>query len=253
MGLFDWVTGGANKRADDLSQPMEKYSGYRPPKVSFLRPVEDDITRILRERASGQDVGYDPRRREELLQNFDIQQGRDLEEQNADINNRISGMGLSRNPAVYDELMGRANREAGREKNLYRNRVDIEDLARRNEERDINTGRLQDLNTFNFGQDNQAADFDLRVFGQESGNELARRGIALGTEQYRQSPIGTALQVAGAASKFVPGGGGGEQITTSNGAPSNSIRSNKQNDYGQDAFSNYLSQLSLRNGKKLNY
>ena len=253
MGIFskfsDFLTGGSNKRADAGSMP---YSGYRPPRSNYLRPVEDQITKILMERSKGLDVGYDPKRREELLENFDIEQGRDSKERNTDIQNRISGMGLSRNPAVYDELLGRANRHDEEEKNLYRNRVDIEDLGVRNSEKREATAGLQDLNSQNFNQENAAADFDLRAFAQDSSNALA-------WENYRQSPIGTALQVAGAASKFFPGGGGGEPIgTTKSGAPSQttvpsagaySKPGTVSDSYGSgDARKNYLQQMALNRG-----
>jgi hypothetical protein len=242
--IFKGLTGGSNERADAGSAP---YSGYRPPRVNNLRPVEDQITQILMQRSKGEGVGYDPKRRDELSQNFSIQQDRDMEDTRSDLQNRISGMGLSRNPAVYDELLGRAEREAGREKNLYENRIDIEDLERRNEERDVNTGRLQGLNTFNFGQENAAADFDLRAFAQDSAN-------ALNWENYRQSPIGTALQVAGAASKFFPGGGGGEPITMSQGnAPvqgyQQSIHTSSGPGYKKDVYGDYLNQKALQSGK----
>jgi len=209
LGLALLAAGGAlggymgakakNKKMKGVSDAMPKYSGYRPPHTQHLRPVEDLITKITMERAQGQGVGYDPARRDALLKNFEIEQDRDLEDTKADLNNRLSGMGLSRNAAAYDEVIGRALREAGREKNLYTNRIDIEDLARRNEERDTNTARLQDLNTFNFGQENEAANFDLDVFRTESGNELSRRGLQMQEADAYEDPMASALAGGGNA------------------------------------------------------
>lgn len=264
MGLFDWMTGGVNKRADALSQALPKYEGYRPPHVTNLRGVEDQIQRILQERSQGQGlVGYDPKRREDLLQSYDIQQKRDQEKTNSDLQNRISGMGLSRSPAVYDELMGRSNRDYADNKSLYTKGVDVEDLAQRNADTTHATDQLQNLNSFNFGQENAVADFDLNAFGQESSNEINRRGIALKTEDYRESPFSLALKTAGAVSNFVPGASG----SGTNGAPQGSAWSPPQvqsagayskpnstyggGDQGQGAFTNYLKQLSLKSGKNL--
>jgi hypothetical protein len=256
-GVFDPFNifhGHGSKSKKPQAPEFQPYTGYRPPRVSYLRPVEDDITKILRERAAGQGVGYDPARRQELLQDFDIEQGRDLEDQKADIQNRISGMGLSRNPAVYDELMGRATREAGREKNLYRNRVDIEDLGRRNEERDVNTQRLADLNRFNFGQENAAANFDLSVYNAEQPNRY--KAFDAESSQY-QDPIGTALDLAGkAAGLYADYQTGGMYSTAKNvlgssQTPSAGAYQSPNSSTGNsptDARRNYLNQLALQSG-----
>ena len=264
---WDWAltsglsTGIGKKKGGKPEAPeFQSYSGYRPPHVGHLRPVEDQITKILMERSAGQDVGFDPKRREELLQNFNTEQGRDLEDKKSDLQNRISGMGLSRNPAVYDELLGRAEREAGREKNLYTNRVDIEDLAKRNEERDVNTGRLQGLNTFNFGQEDKAADFDLNVYNSENAARNSSYDRRAGSYQ---DPLGTALELAGkGAGLYADYQTGGMYSAAKNGisamnqTPSAGAYKSPTNTYGgadqgQDAFSNYLKQLSLNQGYNL--
>lgn len=182
-----------NKKLKGVSDAFAPYTGYTPPRTQYLRPVEDLITQTTMRRSQGQDVGYDPGRREALLKDYDIEQGRSLDLQKRDLTNRLSGMGLSRNAAAYDELVGRALRQAEQEKNLYRNRVDIEDLARRSEERDINTGRLQNLNTFNFGQENQVADFERAIWEGETGNEARRRSLQLGVADRYQDPWASAL------------------------------------------------------------
>lgn len=236
-----------NKKLKGMSDPLPKYSGYKPPHVGHLRPVEDQITDILMRRSRGEDVGYDPRRREALLQNFDIEQGRDMEEAKRDLSNRLSGMGLSKNAAAYDDLVGRYLRDAQREKNLYTNRIDIEDLARRNEERDINTGRLQDLNTFNFGQENKVADFDMDVYRAESGNELARRGFQAKQAEMYEDPYASALS-GGVNSYF-----GGKSLSSTGPAMTyEPIQTSSGSGVRKDPYGNYLSQLSVRSGKNFN-
>lgn len=239
----------ANKRASGMSAPFEKYSGYKPPHVSFLRPVEKQITDIVMQRSLGQGVGYDPARREALLKNFDIEQGRNLETQKADIQNRLSGMGLSRNLAANEELMGRALTESGRERNLYTNRVDIEDLARANEERDTNTARLQALNRTNFGQENKVADFDLDVFNAESGNERARRGLIGQQEQLHEDPYAAALQGAGAGYEVMNPPARSPQITFGEGAYSPLSQQQEQSDNPMAVALKKKGQQLVRGGK----
>ena len=249
---WDWAltsglsTGIGKKKGKPQAPEFQPYSGYRPPHVSNLRGVEDLTNRIIMERAQGQGVGYDPARREELLKNFEIQQNRDLSQNQSDIQNRISGMGLSRNPAVYDELIGRANRNANQEKNLYTNRVDIEDLARRNEERDVNTGRLQNLNSFNFGQENNAANFDLAAYNAEQPNRY--RSFDAEQSQY-QDPWGTALETAGKVGGLYADYQTGGLASTLSGAMQTptyqGIHSSSGPGVRKDPYNNYLSNLAL--------
>lgn len=182
-----------NSRISGADAPFASYSGYRPPQTEYLRPVEKMITETTMRRSQGQDVGYDEARRNALLQNFNIEQARGLETSNRDLQNRLSGMGLSRNAAAYNDLIGQNLRQADQEQNLYRNRVDIEDLARRNEERDLNTERLQRLNEFNFGQENRVADFDLDKYRAEQGLEAQRRGYQLQAADMYEDPWASAL------------------------------------------------------------
>ena len=200
----------ANSKAKSLAQnkvSLKPFDGPRPPGVKFLRPVEKQITDILLRRSRGEDVGFDPRRREALLENFDIDQGRRQDEREGDIQNFISGAGLSRNVAAREALLGRTQREFDRERNLFRNRVDIEDLTRANEERDINTARLQNQNVFNFGQENTRADFALRENELENQRLLNEAGFNAGIDQAIQgqqsSPLGAGIQSAlGVAGQF---------------------------------------------------
>lgn len=253
IGAGGAVGAAAMNRKRKSSLPaFQPYTGYRPPEVKFLRPVEEQITDIVMKRSKGEGVGYDPARRQALLDNFNIEQGRDLEDQKRDINNQLAGMGLSRNAAVYDDMMGRALREAGREKNLYTNRIDIEDLARANEERDVNTGRLQNLNTMNFNQENKRADFDFGVYNAEQGNRY--RGYELESNDYAQNyqdPIGTALEMAGSVGDIFGGEGGGIALAKATTPTYDTIHTSIGPGVRKDTMGNYLANVALRKGKNL--
>lgn len=234
---------------------FQPYTGYRPPHVSFLRPVEDDITRILRERASGQGVGFDPQRRQELSDIYDTGFDRRASREDQDLQNRVSGMGLSRSPAVYQELMGRAKADRETDRSNYMRGIDVEDLQRRNEERDVNTGRLQRLNEFNFGQENDVADFDLSVYNAEQPNRY--RSYAAQNESY-QDPLGTALELAGkGAELYADYQTGGMYSAAKTGLnalnqPSAGAYSNPNSGQTQqDPKKAYLLQLALQSGKNL--
>lgn len=211
---------GKKKKQDPYEaalQGYKPYSGLRPPRVNYdpnvespvpspgniLRPVQQMITDTVSRRSQGQDVGYDPARRNKLQENFDIQQNRDYENQSADIKNRLAGQGLSRNAAANDDALGRALRAKNEEKAIYTNKIDIEDLARANEERDVNTGRLQALNAQNFGQENTAANFDLNAYNSENQSRLGFGGLQLRAEQQAydqyEDPYASALGIAGNA------------------------------------------------------
>lgn len=208
----------SNKRLGGVADKLPAYSGYKPPSVSFLRPVESQITDIVLKRSANQDVGFDPARREKLLENYKIETGRNYENNRADTLNQLSGAGLSSNLAARDALLGRLDREKNNNDTLYRNKVDIEDLTRRNEERDVNTGRLADLNRFNFGQENTRASFDKSIWDSENQNELARRGLQMQSAAAYQDPFAEALaggaNMAFSAANLAGGGGGMPKTAT---------------------------------------
>ena len=208
----------ANKQRPGVPE-FKPYSGYRPPHVERLRDVEKMITDTLMRRSQGQDVGYDPARREAQMKEFELSRAKDTSRMKTDINDRLSGMGLSRNLRAVDALYNRAMEDEQTAKDLYGTRIDIQDLERQNEERDLNTERLRGLNTFNFGQENRVADFDLDVYNAEQGNRY--RAFDAGTQNaamYRNpvqegigSGINTGLSVYGAGKGV--GDGGNSRIT----------------------------------------
>jgi len=239
-----------NKRMAGVSDKLPAYSGYKPPQAAFLRPVESQITDILMKRSAGQDVGFDPARREKLLENQKIESGRTYDNNRADTLNQLSGSGLSSNLAARDALLGRLDRERNNNDTLYRNRVDIEDLTRRNEERDVNTGRLQNLNSTNFGQENTRASFDKSVWDSENQNELATRGLQMQVAQNYQDPYAAALGggVNGATAAANFGGAGGLSKTAPQ--PSAPDAGMQKTQFQKGAYDQDIAAI-LRTGKNL--
>lgn len=207
----------SNKRRPGVPE-FQPYSGHKPPLPNYTRDTEKLIYETLARRSQGEDVGFDPRRREALLENYEIENDRYLDRQTDDIQNALSGMGLSKNLRAYDALMLRALEDNKRDKDLYTNRVDIEDLSRANEERDINTARLQDFNNFNFGQENTRAGFDLDVYNSENNQKNANYSQKVQRANNYQDPLGAfvqgglstygALSSGGSSGGLSVGGGG---------------------------------------------
>lgn len=177
--------GGKKKKQPSFE--FQPYSGARPQQPEFLRPTEKLTYDTLSRRSQGQDVGYDPQRRELLTglvkSELKTAQDRDLR----DASGRLASSGLSGNPRAYEAIAGRVNQDYSTKLGNELSRIAIEDLGRANEERDINTARLADFNRFNFGQSNTAANFDLDVYGAEQGNRLNAANFQQGQNQYEQS------------------------------------------------------------------
>lgn len=223
----------SNKRRPTYD--FKPYSGLKPPPIDTpeyqsFRPVQQQITDILMRRSQGQDVGYDPARRDALLKSYDLGRKKDLERSKADINDRLSGMGLSRNLKAVDALYNRAMEDYQTSKDKYVTDVDIEDLTRANEERDVNTARLQNLNTFNFGQENNRANFDLDVYDAENRDRARAYGSQMDRFQNYRDPLGEGVNTAistfgqlygGVGGKS--GGGGGSGALASNVRPSDAL------------------------------
>ena len=244
-----------NKKRPDAVE-FQPYSGYKPPRIDYtdesgkeiknLRPVQQQITDILMQRSRGEDVGYDPTRRELMMKEYDLSNKGRLEDQRSDIVNALSGMGLSGNLAAYDEMYGRASRDADTSRDLYQTRTDIEDLSRANEERDANTARLQALNLSNFGQENKAADFDLSVYNAEQPNRYRSYGTEVERFNQYQEPISTGIGAgieAGGTAAGALGGmgggagsvGGGASPVGSSWSPSDALAGTKLSKYGDAA------------------
>lgn len=165
----------------------QPYSGLRPQRPEFLKPTEKLTYETLSRRSQGQDVGYDPKRSELLRGLVKSENNARLEDDLRDANGRLSSSGLSGNPRAYEALAGRTRRDSARSLNDNMSKIAIEDLTYASNERDINTARLTDFNKFNFGQDNNAAAFDLDVYNAENGNNQAAAGADQQASQFSQS------------------------------------------------------------------
>lgn len=194
------LVGGVSASRSNKKRPnavaFQPYEGHRPPLPNYTRDVEKQVYETLMRRSQGQDVGFDPRRRDALLENYNIENDRYLDRQTNDIQNRLSGMGLSKNLRAYDALMNRALEDNKRDGDLYRNRVDIEDLTRRSDEKIHNTDQLQAFNNFNFGQENTRANFDLSEYGAEQANRYNSYGTEVQRFNQYQSPLLAGMQGA---------------------------------------------------------
>lgn len=226
---FDWataLTGGlgalagfsganaSNKRAPKGIN-YQPYNGYRPPHIDYtdpsgkqvnnLRNVQQSITDTLMRRSQGQDVGYDPALISKSKENFNINQKQQDERNRAALDNELSGTGMSRNLAARDLTVNRLTQDENREQNKAFNDIDIASMERANQEKQAATSGLQGLNSFDFGQENNAANFDLGVYGAENG---AKQG-AFNTQQTAfgdyQDPAGSAIAGAGAGAGAVSG------------------------------------------------
>ena len=167
---------------------FQPYGGLRPPRIDspgqeILRPTQKQIFDILMRRSRGEDVGYDPARKTAAISLFESKLGKQREDDVREAEGRVAASGLGGNLRAQEALTGRVNRDYGRTLGEGINALNIEDLTRANEERDINTERLRALNQFNFGQENKGADFDLDVYGAEQQNR--RFGASQALEGYQ--------------------------------------------------------------------
>lgn len=200
---------------------FKPYSGLRPPRIDtkdkeILRPTQAQTYDILMKRSRGEGVGYDPQRRELLAKLVKNELAAQEEDQLRSAEGAISQAGLSGNPRAYEALAGRVKRDTGRNLENSMSRIAIEDLTRANEERDINTARLQDLNTFNFGQENNRANFDLSVYGAEEGNRMNAANFNEGIRRYdtgqKNDMLGGLAELAGTGVGAYFGGPAGAVI-----------------------------------------
>lgn len=175
-------------------QDLPPYSGRVVPSPQRLRSVEDLTDEILMRRAQGMDVGFDPARLSGLKSIYDIGAKQQEEEAVQGYNDQLSGIGQSRNLGARQALIGKYRTEAGRERNKYFQGLDVEDLTRANEERDVNTGRLQEQSLRKFAQENAGANFDYRQWRADIEDLISERGQELENFGLYKDPIGTAIE-----------------------------------------------------------
>lgn len=165
------------KKSSSSGYQVPAYSGPTPPAVDspgqeILRPTQKQVFDILMRRSQGKDVGYDPERKDAAISLLKSQIRRQEEDDVRDAKGMASRSGLGGNLAAQQALEGRVRRDASRNLSEGVDSITIEDLARANQERDVNTARLQQFNDSNFGQENTRADFGLRQYATEQGLQL---------------------------------------------------------------------------------
>lgn len=166
-----------NKKSSNQDQSAYQftpYSGPTPPAVDspgqeILRPTQKQIYDILTRRSEGRDVGYNPEMKREAIDLLGSQLDQSQEDQVRAAKGSAAASGLGGNLAAQSALEGKVRRDIGRTYGQGVTEINIEDLARQNQERDINTARLQDFNNSNFGQENNRADFGLKQYATEQG------------------------------------------------------------------------------------
>lgn len=177
-----------------LGYQYRPYSGARPPttdtaEAKFLRPTQALNYDIISKGAQGQGIGYDPALKQAAIALVQSQLGRAKEDDIRDAQGRVAASGLSGNLRAQEALTGRVDRDYGRTFGEELGKINIADLERQNLERDVNRGRLDALNRFQFGQENRVADFDLAVYGQEEGNRQSASADELSGYRYNQGIV----------------------------------------------------------------
>jgi len=218
MGFLDFLTGSGKS-----SYTAQPYTGYKLPAPTFLKPSEKLIWDTLRARSQGEGVGFDPKRRLELAELTKSDLARQEEDQLREAQGRLASSGLSGNPRAYEALAGRVKRDTGRSLADSLMRLDVEDLTRRNEERDINTGRLQNFYGQQVGQGESKQGMDQSAWATNQGNmqAMAQMNDAAAASK-REATKGLISDTLGlVASPFTGGGsmammgGGGKGLSPS--------------------------------------
>lgn len=183
------ATGGGSllfgrKKKQSPQFDYQSYSGARPTAPSYTKESEKALYDTILPRSQGVGVGYDPARRTSAQALLESTIGKQREDDTRAATGRIAASGLSGNLRAQEAVTGRVARDSARSLADSTNALNIDDLTYASNERDTNTGRLQDFNKFQFAQGNKVADFDLGVYGEEQGNRAQAFGLNEGTRQY---------------------------------------------------------------------
>ena len=167
MGFFQSLF-GANAPKTNVSS----YSGMKPPAIdvngnNYLRGTQDELQKIVQDRAQGIGVGYDPSWMKNSVDVLNSNMARREGDQLRNSAGALSASGLGGNPRAFEATSGRIQRDNTTDLSNAIKALDIQNMERSNQERDVNTGRLQQLNASNFGQENERANFDRGVWGEE--------------------------------------------------------------------------------------
>jgi hypothetical protein len=183
------------KKSGASSYDFKPYSGMKPPRIDYtdasgspveiLRPTQKQDFDITMRRSLGQDVGYDPSWMSSATALTKNELGRAKEDNLRAQKGSLSAAGLSGNPRAYEATAGRVERNYSTDLENSLNRLNVANMEASRSDKNAATERLATLNQNNFGQENKAADFDLRAY---LGEEGIRRGAftadLLGQEYY---------------------------------------------------------------------
>ena len=217
--------GDESRNKGGSSFQYQPYGGLRPPRIDYtkngqnveiLRPTQQQIFDLLMSGSKGQGVGYAQERKSAAIALLESKLGKQREDDIRAAEGRVASSGLSGNLRAQEALTGRVNRDYGRTLGEGVNALNIEDLGVQQREREADKRALQVLNSFNFGQENKAADFDLSAYGQEQGNRAQAFGINEGVRQYDQGQsdefFNSLLQAGGTVAGSYFGGPAGAAI-----------------------------------------
>ena len=219
--FFKWIVGadslyGGKKKGGTPTYQFTPYSGARPTAPSFTKEAEKATYDTILPRSQGIGVGYDPARRASAQALLESTIQRQTEDDVRSAKGRVSASGLSGNLRAQEALTGRVQRDAARNLADQTNALNIEDLTRANEERDINTQRLQNFSNFQFGQGNKVADFDLGVYETEQGLQRGAAQDATQASQYDRSQsdefLNSLIEGGGTLAGMYLGGPGGAVV-----------------------------------------
>ena len=158
------------------------YTGRRPESPSYTKESEKAYYDTILPRSQGIGVGYDPSWLTSSTALINSQLGKEQEDRLRDTKGSLSASGLSGNPRAYEATAGRVQRDTQREMQDAQSKLNIANMERANQERDVNTGRLGQFNQFEFGQGNTAANFDLGQWQDQ--NQLGLSAAALNDQNY---------------------------------------------------------------------
>lgn len=216
VGMKDGKSSGGSGGFD-----FQSYGGLRPPRIDspgqeILRPTQKAIFDTRMRRSQGQDVGYDPAWLKLNTDLINSNANKSREDSIRDATGRLASSGLGGNARAQEALTGRVNRDADRTIGDSITALSVADLERKSQERAQNTDQLQALNSFNFGQEDKAADFDLNVYSAEQGGRLGAAGFNEGIRQYDQNQsdefTNSLLQAGGTAAGMYFGGPAGAAV-----------------------------------------
>lgn len=217
MGFLSSLFGGGSSSGSSYTPYQFKpYTGYTPPhtytsdptgeyakylqqyypeslsgligeggNVNVLQPTNLLTHGLIANRAQGQDVGYAPEWMDLNTGLIKSELGRSRDDALRSAKGSLSAAGLSGNPRAYEATAGRVNRDYTTDLSNSLAKLSIADLERKNQERDVNTERLRQLNSQNFSQENNVADFELRKYlGEENARANAYTTDLLGQKYY---------------------------------------------------------------------